>query len=94
MRASQTPSTACCVDIDPHKLCMHNRSSRLFGATVCRHHAIRVNHTEIRCIIDATALTALLRALSTNVVSDRGGVFWVDRRQRVVRGGWRISLIG
>ena len=28
---------------------MRNRSSRLFGGTVCTRHAIRVNHTEIRC---------------------------------------------
>src|SRR5215213_2661136 len=29
--------------------CMHNRLNRLFGGTVCMHHAIRLNHTEIRC---------------------------------------------
>jgi hypothetical protein len=28
---------------------MRNRSSRLFGGTVRTRHAIRVNHTEIRC---------------------------------------------
>jgi hypothetical protein len=41
--------TVGCVDIDPRTPCMHNRSIRLFGGTVRRHHAIRVNHTEIRC---------------------------------------------
>ena len=30
---------------------MPNRSSRLFGGTVCTHHAVRVNLTEIRCYI-------------------------------------------
>jgi hypothetical protein len=29
--------------------CMRNRSSRLFGGTVCTRHAIRVNQTGIRC---------------------------------------------
>src|SRR5215213_7335671 len=41
--------TAGCADVDPGMSCMHNRLNRLFGGTVCMHHAIRVNHTEIRC---------------------------------------------
>jgi hypothetical protein len=41
--------TAGCVDVDPHTLCMHDRSSGLLGGTVCSHHAIRANYTEIRC---------------------------------------------
>ena len=47
--SENSSSTAGCVDIDPHTLCTHNRSCRLFGGTLCTHHAIRVNHTEIRC---------------------------------------------
>jgi hypothetical protein len=41
--------TAGCADVDPGMSCMHNRLNRLFGGTVCMYHAIRVNHTEIRC---------------------------------------------
>src|SRR5215203_4752785 len=44
-------TTAGCVDFDPRTPCMHNRSTKLFGETVCTHHAIRVNHTEIRCMV-------------------------------------------
>src|SRR5215217_7038884 len=44
------PSIAGCVDIDPRTPCRHNWSSNPFVApTVFTHHAIRVNHTEIRC---------------------------------------------
>src|SRR5215208_2589341 len=35
--------TAGCADVDPGISCMHNRLNRLFGGTVCMHHAIRVN---------------------------------------------------
>jgi hypothetical protein len=38
-----------CVDIDPRTRDMHDRSRRLFGGTVCTHHAIRLNNTEMRC---------------------------------------------
>jgi hypothetical protein len=51
MRTSEnTPSTAGCVDIDPRTPCIHNRSSNFsVQLSVCTHHAIQVNHTEIRC---------------------------------------------
>src|SRR5829696_4317139 len=43
-------SIAGCVDIDPRTPCRHNWSSNPFVApSVFMHHAIRVNHTEIRC---------------------------------------------
>jgi len=42
--------TADCVDVDPHPLCMHDRPGSLLGGTVCSHHAIRANCTEIRCM--------------------------------------------
>src|SRR5215207_8403484 len=45
----QSVYTAGCEDIDPHTPCMHDRSSRLLGGTVCRQHTIQANYTEIRC---------------------------------------------
>ncbi len=44
---------------------MHDRSIRLFGGTVRTHHAIRVNHTEIRCM---KRMLARLVALSLLVM--------------------------
>src|SRR5215207_11238932 len=41
--------TAYCVDIDPHEPWMYEWLSKPFGRSVCAHHAIWVNHTEIRC---------------------------------------------
>ena len=42
--------TAGCDDIDLRTRCMHKRLSNFSAKpSVCRHHAIRVNHTEIRC---------------------------------------------
>jgi hypothetical protein len=38
-----------CADVDPGMSWMHNRLIQLFGGTVCMLHAIRVNHTKIRC---------------------------------------------
>ena len=47
--------TAGCADVDPRMSCMHNRLIKLFGGTVCMRHAIRVNHTEIRCRLQSEA---------------------------------------
>src|SRR5215210_7912298 len=42
--------TAGCDDIDLRTRCMHKRLSNFSAKpSVCTHHAIRVNHTEIRC---------------------------------------------
>ena len=41
-------------------------------------------------LVEAKALAALLRALST-VGFAVSGVFWVSRCQRVACGGWRIA---
>jgi hypothetical protein len=49
LRSFQTVSTAYCGDIDPHKPCVYERLSKPFGRTVFTHHAMWVNHTEIRC---------------------------------------------
>jgi GAF domain-containing protein len=50
LRSFQTVSTAYCGDIDRHKPCMYEWVSKPFGRTVFTHHAMWVNHTEIRCI--------------------------------------------
>jgi hypothetical protein len=67
-------STAGCADVDPGMSCTHNRLNRLFGGTVCMHHAIRVNHTEIRCRAVVSAVDPLLRASASAVNRLRDGV--------------------
>ena len=46
---TERTTTAYCVDIDPHALCMYEWLSKPLGHTVCTHHAMWINHTEIRC---------------------------------------------
>ena len=41
--------TADCGDTDPHTPCMYEWLSKALDGTLCKPHAMRLNHTEIRC---------------------------------------------